>query len=83
MKNNNIDWKRKLGSRKFWACLAGFLSSIGVICGLKDATLQQMVGVVTAFGSLAVYMLSEAKVDAGNKSIEINKNDMGNIEEIE
>lgn len=80
---SNIDWKRKLGSRKFWACLAGFLTSIGVICGLKDASLQQMVGVITAFGSLAVYMLSEAKADAGNKSIEINKDTTSDTEEIE
>lgn len=80
---SNIDWKRKLGSRKFWACLAGFLTSIGVICGLKDASLQQMVGVITAFGSLAVYMLSEAKADAGNKKIEINKDTTSDTEEIE
>lgn len=80
---SNIDWKRKLGSRKFWACLAGFLTSIGVICGLKDASLQQMVGVITAFGSLAVYMLSEAKADAGNNTLEINKDTTSDTEEIE
>ena len=31
-----IDWKQKLTSRKFWAAVIGFVTSILVVCNIKD-----------------------------------------------
>lgn len=58
---NNL--KNKLGSRKFWALLAGFISSLLVVFNLTENDIAQVTGVITAFGSVAVYMLAEAGVD--------------------
>lgn len=59
----NINWKKKLASRKFWALLAGLGTSVFVLVGLDSTTTTQIAGCVTALGSVAVYMLSEAYVD--------------------
>lgn len=58
-----IDWKRKLSSRKFWALLAGLATSGLVMFNVSDNTAAQVVAVIGAFGSVAVYILSEAYVD--------------------
>lgn len=58
-----IDWKRKLGSRKFWTFLGGFVSSLLVAFNLGENEVAQVVGVITAFGSVAVYILAEASID--------------------
>lgn len=59
--------KRKLSSRKFWALLAGFIGSLLVVFNVGDNDIAQVTGVVTAFGSVAVYILAEASVDKANK----------------
>lgn len=59
----NINWKRKLGSRKFWALLAGLGTSVMVLCNFSDNTTTQVASCITAFGSVAVYILAEAYVD--------------------
>lgn len=57
------DWKTKLASRKFWALLAGFIGSMLVVFNVGDNDIAQVTAVITAFGSVAVYMLAEASVD--------------------
>lgn len=58
-----IDWKAKLGSRKFWALLAGLAASVfGGILSADDVT--KIVGIIGAFGSVSIYILGEAYVDA-------------------
>lgn len=57
------DWKSKLASRKFWALVAGFIGSMLVVFNVGDNDIAQITAVVTAFGSVAVYMLAEASVD--------------------
>lgn len=60
-----IDWKRKVASRKFWALLAGLATSALTVFGYasdSEVTVK-IVGLIGAFGSIAVYMLSEAYVD--------------------
>lgn len=59
----NIDWKRKLSSRKFWALVAGFVSSLLVLFNFNENDIAQVTAVITAFGSVAVYILGEAYVD--------------------
>lgn len=60
---NKTDILRKLSSRKFWALLAGFIGSMLVVFNVGDNDIAQVTAVITAFGSVAVYMLAEASVD--------------------
>lgn len=63
-----IDWKTKLSSRKFWALIAGVATSGLVLIGAGEDTIAKVAGLIGAVGSVAVYMLAEAYVDANNKS---------------
>ncbi|MBR8661114.1 MULTISPECIES: hypothetical protein [Brevibacillus] len=59
-----IDWKAKLGSRKFWALIAGVATSALVLFGTDADTITKVVALIGAIGSCAVYMFAEASVDA-------------------
>jgi len=59
----NINWAQKLGSRKFWAMVAGLVMSACVLANADGETTQQVVALVVAFGNIAVYILAEAAVD--------------------
>ena len=58
------DLKRKLSSRKFWAALAGFVTSILYALNWAESDITQMAGIITAAGVLAVYIFGEAAADA-------------------
>lgn len=66
-----MNWKRKLGSRKFWALIAGLATSwivgVGMMMGYTETELANIIGGVTTIvgstGSVAVYVLAEASVD--------------------
>ncbi|WP_060210489.1 hypothetical protein [Sporosarcina koreensis] len=57
------DWTRKLASRKFWALLAGFVGSLLVAFNVGENEIAQVTAVLTAFGSVAVYILTEGAID--------------------
>lgn len=63
----NIDWKRKLSSRKFWSLIAGFVSSLLLAFNLSENTIAQVAAVIGSFGLIAVYILGESYVDASKK----------------
>ncbi len=58
-----IDWTQKLSSRKFWALLASFISSLLLAFNFTESEILQVTSVITAFGSVAIYILSEAIID--------------------
>ncbi len=58
-----IDWKSKLASRKFWALVAGLVSSLLVAFHVSDGSVAQVTAIITAFGSVAVYIFAESSVD--------------------
>lgn len=62
------DILRKLASRKFWVALAGFIGSLLVAFNIGENDIAQVTAVITAFGSLMVYILSESAVDAASAS---------------
>lgn len=68
MKTTNIDWKRKLSSRKFWLALVGFLTPILVMAKVETSTIESVVAVIMSGASLVAYILAEGFVDA--KSVE-------------
>lgn len=58
-----IDWARKLSSRKFWALMAGLITSALVLAKVPENTIAQVTAVIGAFGSVVAYILAEAYVD--------------------
>jgi siroheme synthase (precorrin-2 oxidase/ferrochelatase) len=62
-----VNWKRKLGSRKFWALAAGVATSVLVLVGAGEDTAVKITGVISAVGTVVVYILAEATIDAANK----------------
>lgn len=64
-----IDWKRKLTSRKMWAAIIGFITSILAVFNLPDATVNQIIGVVSSVSVLIAYIIGEGLVDAAYAQI--------------
>lgn len=60
-----IDWKRKLSSRKFWALLAALATSVMAAAGAGESVTLQVTGVIGAVGACVAYMLAEGIADAG------------------
>ncbi|WP_040950524.1 hypothetical protein [Gorillibacterium massiliense] len=58
-----MNWKQKLGSRKFWALITSVVTSICVLVNAGDDTTTKIVGLIGAVGSAVIYMLAEAHVD--------------------
>ena len=55
---NQIDWKRKLSSRKLWAAIAG------IVTGLAMSIISSVAGAVVSVASVVSYIIAEGKVDA-------------------
>lgn len=60
----NIDWKRKLTSRKFWAAVVGFVTPTMLAFGVSDSVATQVTGVIMAGASMIAYIIGEGLVDA-------------------
>lgn len=58
-----INWKEKLSSRKFWALIAALVLSILVFFNVGENQIAQITSIITAFGSIAVYIFAEASID--------------------
>ena len=58
-----INWKQKLSSRKFWAAVAGVIISVMVTFNVDAVTQERVAGVISAAGTLAIYMLAEGATD--------------------
>lgn len=58
-----INWKEKLSSRKFWALITALVLSILVFFNVGENQIAQITSIITAFGSIAVYIFAEASID--------------------
>ncbi len=70
-----INWKQKLSSRKFWAAAASAIVGILGAFHFSEDVIAQASVIVATIGGLAVYMLAEAKVDAGRSETPADKED--------
>ena len=59
-----IDWKRKLSSRKLWAAVAGIVTGLAMVFGLDESTVSSVAGAVVSVASVVAYIITEGKVDA-------------------
>ena len=61
--NDTINWKRKFASRKFWAALISFVTTLLVSLGVPEVTVEQIAAMVVAISSVCVYIIGESAVD--------------------
>ena len=62
-----IDWLKKLTSRKFWVALIGFITALLVAFNVDAGSIEQITSIIMSFASLIAYVLAEGFVDASNK----------------
>jgi len=70
---SNINWVRKLTSRKFWAAVASFVSMMIVAFGGTENTATQVAALIMAGASVVAYIIGEGLADAANANVEIEQ----------
>ena len=73
-KNNKINWKQKLSSRKFWASISGAVVSFLSAFNFSDNTIAQVAGIISGVGILCYYIFSETKIDKARIDSEVFSN---------
>ena len=59
-----INFVQKLTSRKFWAAVITFVTSLLVAFGVPDLTIEQVIAVISAGSVMIAYIIGEGLVDA-------------------
>ena len=62
----NIDWKRKLTSRKWWAAVVSFVSMLMIATGSTEASATQVAAIIMAGSTVIGYTIAEGLADAGH-----------------
>ena len=70
-----IDWKRKLTSRKFWLAVVGLVSGLLVAFRVDAETVETISGVIMAAASVIAYIIGEGLADAANAVVTIEEPD--------
>ena len=65
---NNINWKIKLTSRKFWMAVAGFIAPLTLAFGVSESTVSQITAIIMSGASCIAYIVGEGLVDSENSS---------------
>lgn len=64
-----INWVRKLTSRKLWTAVASFVSMMIVATGGTENTATQITALIMAGASVVAYIIGEGLTDAANSTI--------------
>ena len=67
----NIDWKRKLTSRKLWMALIGFLTGLLTYIGVGVERAEQLGSLILMAASVVAYILGEGLADAADAGAEV------------
>lgn len=65
-----INWKRKLTSRKLWTAVASFVSMMIVATGGAENTATQVTALIMAGASAVAYIIGEGLTDSANVETE-------------
>lgn len=65
----NIDWKRKLCSRKLWTAVIGLVTSLVLIFGGTQEQASLISGVVLQAATVLAYCVGEGLADGGYTEI--------------
>lgn len=71
---NEIDWKKKLTSRKFWLAVIGLVSGLLMAFKVDAETVETISGVIMSAASVIAYMIGEGLADAAGVNSESQKN---------
>lgn len=69
-----INWKQKLTSRKFWAALITFVTSLLVAFGVPDLQIEHTIAIITAGSAMIAYIVGEGLVDAARIKTDVETN---------
>lgn len=64
----NIDWKRKLTSRKLWMSVASFASMLLVFFNFSESQAAQVAALIMAGATVIGYVVGEGLADSGHAS---------------
>lgn len=59
----NINWKRKLSSRKFWMAVSGVVISVMVIFNAPEDSREKVGGLIMSTAVLSSYIFMEGSTD--------------------
>ena len=62
----NIDWKRKLTSRKLWVAVAGFVAGLIVAFGGDSEVAETVSGCILSGAAVVGYVIGEGLADSAN-----------------
>lgn len=62
----NINWVKKLTSRKLWTAVASFVSMMIVATGGTENSATQVTALIMAGASVVAYIIGEGLTDAAN-----------------
>lgn len=66
-----IDWKRKLTSRKLWMSIASFVSMLLIFFGYAEGEASRVAALIMAGATVIGYAIAEGLADSGNADQEI------------
>ena len=61
---NEIDWKRKLTSRKFWAAVCSLVANLIIVFGGTEQETVQVTALIMAGAAVVAYIIGEGLTDA-------------------
>lgn len=64
----NIDWKKKLTSRKFWAAVVGFVTPLLIAFGVTENDVTQIASIIMSGATVIAYIIGEGLVDSNSVS---------------
>lgn len=64
---NQIDWKRKLTSRKLWLSIASFVGMLIIYFNGDQGSAEQVTALIMAGATVIGYVVGEGLADSGNK----------------
>jgi len=67
--NNQIDWKRKLTSRKLWMAVVGLITGLVLAFGGNEQTAETISGVIMSAASVVAYIIGEGLADAAGAGL--------------
>lgn len=68
----NINWVKKLTSRKLWTAVASFVSMMIVATGGPENTATQVTALIMAGASVIAYIIGEGLVDSATTDLVID-----------
>ena len=74
-----INWKQKLTSRKFWAAVITFVTTVLVAFGVPDLTVEQVTAIITAGASMIAYIIGEGLVDAARIKAQVGTEEQAGV----